>query len=221
MNWLNSRMRRPSGIISEIISSRSSSLLDVSISRADRNFTSRGSQHAWRSFSSASSTTIRLCARLRSATCSRTFSYIVTRIVSYNSRWSGASVIRRRIVCLGGSSVATSLFFLPHDERLDPPHQLHPAQLVAVLLDRRAEPLGETRAGPPAAPASETRTALHSSSRLFSIGVPERQIRCRASSWHTAFVALASGVLIACASSSTMMCQSNAFISRMSRVSTV
>ena len=115
--------------------------------------------------------------------------------------------MRRRIVCFGGSSVATSLFVRRRMNGLMRRISCRRAHVVAVLLDRRAEALGEIRVASPSSPGIRKANCDHSSSRLFSIGVPERHSRWPALSWHTARVALASGLLMACASSSTTMCQ--------------
>ena len=213
-------MRRPSGIISDTISSRSSSLLLLSTSRAEGSFTRRGSQQTWRSFSSASSTTMRLCARLRSATCSRTRSCSVARMASYSSRWSGARVMRRRMVCLGGSSVATSDLVRRRMNglmrRTSCMRRVSSRRFSMGVRNRLVKPWRS-----PSSPGMRNANCDHSSSRLFSIGVPDRHRRWRLSSMQTARVALAAGLLIACASSSTTTCQGSAFISTTSRASSV
>ena len=220
VNCENSNIRRPSSTISVTISNRSSSLLDALTRRAEASFTSRGSQHTCRSFSSASSITTRPRAAVSPGNCSSTLSCNVARIVSYNSRCSGAKSIRRRIVCFGGRSVATSPFVRRSRNglirRISCTRRTTSPFFSIGVRYRLANPFRS-----PSNPGIRNENSDHNSPRLFSIGVPDRQSRNRVSSWQTAFVAFESGLLITCASSSTTRCHGSAAISSMSRVSTV
>ena len=141
-------MRRPSAIISPTISSRSSSLLDAPASRADGSFTRRGSQHTWRSFSSASSTTTWLRPRPRSAISRRHLvmhrgadRFIQFALLRRQRDAAQDRVLRRqfgRHRRLGAAQ----------DERADARGKLAAAHRIALLLDRRAEPAGEVLARP-------------------------------------------------------------------------
>ncbi len=209
VNCENNRMRRPSGIISPIISSRSSSLAGRDLAGAAVR---QLAPAAGRSRPGAASAAHRArrrgcapgCARRSAA---RTVSYSVARIVSYSSRWSGARVMRRRMVCLGGSSVATSALVR---RRMNGRMRCTSCAGAPGRRSSRSACGSAWRnsALVPSRPGIRNANCDHNSSRLFSIGVPERQSRCaRCRSWHTARVARASGLLIACASSSTTMCQ--------------
>ena len=117
--------------------------------RADRSFTSRGSQQAWRSFSSASSTMI---AALRQRALGHLLAHgLVQRaadglvefaLVRRQGDAAQDGVLRRQFGRHLGLGAA-------QDEGLDALHQLRAADRVVVLLDRRAEALGE------AAPVAE------------------------------------------------------------------
>ena len=121
-----------------------------------------------------------------------TFSCSVARIVSYSSRCSGPSVIRRRMVCFGGSSVATAAFVR---------RTMNGRMRVASWPRRTGSPsfsIGVRKRRvkffrDPSSPGIRKANCDHSSPRLFSIGVPDRHSRWRVSSRHTACVAFAVG----------------------------
>ena len=189
-------MRRPSAIISPIISSRSSSLLDRPTRRADGSFTSRGSQQTWRSFSSASSTTTWLRARPRAAISCAHLLVHRRRGSSRTARAArGRASMRRRMVCFGGSSVATAALVRRRMNGRMRVASWPRRTRVAVLLDRRAETAGEALPRSRAGPASGRRiaTTAHRGCSRSACRTGTADAACRAGT--TACVAFAVGTL--------------------------
>ena len=215
-NPLKIRTRRPSSTIcGRLVLSHSNFALPSTL-RAASSFTRRGSVTACRSFSRASRMAMVLRDRPRARSSSRTRDSVVTRTVSYRSRWSPSSVTRTGISVLGGSSRATSRFSR---------RRMNGRTRAASAARRPASPrfsMGVRYSSRKvfsscSRPGARKLNCDHSSPRWFSSGVPVSASRCRAFSEPAALAAAVRAFLMFCASSRITRWYPNAPSSSMSR----
>ncbi len=184
VNWENTRIRRPSAVWVRTSSTSASSLADFSTRLAASTATSRGSQHTCRSFISASSTVTVDAPSPFFLIIWRTLACAATRMLSYSSRCSPLSATGRTISVLGGSSFTTSLFMRRRMNGATRFFSISIADSLPCSMGVRNR--RRNCSALPSRLGMRKRNMLHSSPRLFSTGVPDRQIRRRASSADTA-----------------------------------
>ena len=143
---------------------------------------------------------MRLRAKPRLATSSRTRLSIATRTVSYRSRWRPVSSTVRSTSVLGGSSFATSSLrrrrMKGATRRASSSRRIRSPCFSIGVRQLRVKSFDSPRK-----PGSRKSNCAHSSPRWFSIGVPVRHSRWRARSRRTAFAAWLPVFFTVCASS--------------------
>ena len=163
---------------------------------AAASLTSRGSQQTWRSFSSASRITIRLRAKPFAAiSCAHLLVHrqphglvqvaLLARPARPGAGSRSSAAARPRPRPWSGAAGTAGCAAVSRSRRAP----------SSLLLDRRAEHARRSACRSPSSPGIRKANCDHSSPRWFSIGVPVRHSRCRASSRQTSLRRLAGRVL--------------------------